>query len=94
MKVITLGTGGPIPSPDRHSACTVVRIGEETLVFDTGERIREPKELHAAILRMTNGSVYYHFLEALRRPPVGKDDFSAWLMSAVAMSGVPIAQPV
>ncbi|MCC6212476.1 MAG: MBL fold metallo-hydrolase [Burkholderiales bacterium] len=36
MKVITLGTGGPIPSPDRHSACTLVRIGEDTLVFDTG----------------------------------------------------------
>ena len=31
---------------------------------------------------MTNGSVYYHFLEALRRPPVGKDDFSAWLLDA------------
>jgi len=66
-----------------------VRAGDEfqfkqatTLVFDTGERIREPKELHQAILRMTNGSVYYHFLEALRRPPVGKDDFSAWLMGA------------
>jgi hypothetical protein len=29
---------------------------------------------------MTNGSVYYHFLEALRRPPVGKDDFSTWLL--------------
>ena len=29
---------------------------------------------------MTNSSVYYHFLEARRRPPTGKDDFSAWLM--------------
>jgi hypothetical protein len=28
---------------------------------------------------MTNGSVYYHFLEARRRTPAGKDDFSAWL---------------
>jgi len=24
--------------------------------------------------------VYYHFLEARRRPPIGKDDFTAWLM--------------
>ena len=64
-----------------------VRPGDEflfkeamTVVFDTGERIHAPKELAPAIRRMTNGSVYYHFLEALRRPPVGKDDFSAWIL--------------
>jgi len=63
-----------------------VRHGDEflfkqatTVVFDTGERVQQPRELASAIRRMTNGSVYYHFLEALRRPPVGKDDFSAWL---------------
>lgn len=28
---------------------------------------------------MTNGSVYYHFLEARRRLAGGIDDFSAWL---------------
>lgn len=66
-----------------------VRAGDEflfkeatTLVFDTGERVRNPKELAPAIQRMTNGSIYYHFLEALRRTPVGKDDFSAWLLNA------------
>jgi len=68
-----------------------VRPGDEflfkqstTVVFDTGERIQDPKDLHDAIRRMTNGSVYYHFLEALRRPPVGKDDFSTWLMDGGA----------
>ena len=30
---------------------------------------------------MTNGSIYFHFLEARRRDPVGMDDFSAWLKS-------------
>ena len=29
---------------------------------------------------MTAGSVYFHFLEARRRPPFGKDDFTAWLL--------------
>jgi hypothetical protein len=64
-----------------------VRPGDEfifreaiTVIFDTGERIRNPRELPSAILRMTDGSIYYHFLEALRRPPVGKDDFSVWLL--------------
>lgn len=66
-----------------------VRPGDEflfkestTVVFDTGERIRDPRELATAILGMTDGSIYYHFLEALRRPPLGKDDFSGWLLEA------------
>ncbi|MBI5576686.1 MAG: hypothetical protein HY896_10045 [Deltaproteobacteria bacterium] len=66
-----------------------VRHGDEflfmeatTVVFDTGDFIHAPLDLAPAILRMTNGSIYYHFLEALRRPPVGKDDFSAWLSEA------------
>ena len=64
-----------------------VRPGDEflckeakTVVFDTGERIQAPHELAQAVLKMTNGSIYYHFLEALRRPPVKMDDFSAWLL--------------
>jgi hypothetical protein len=77
---------------DRLGELTVipwVRPGDEflfkeatTVVFDTGERIRHPRELVPAIQRMTNGSIYYHFLEALRRPPIRKDDFSAWLLEA------------
>ena len=50
-----------------------------TVVFDTGMRITHPGELAASIGAMTGGSVYYHFLEARRRPPFGKDDFTAWL---------------
>ena len=50
-----------------------------TVVFDTGKRVKQPEELPAAIEKMTNGSIYFHFLEALRRDPVGYDDFSAWL---------------
>ena len=51
-----------------------------TVVFDTGIRITHPRELAAAIGAMTAGSVYFHFLEARRRPPFGKDDFTAWLL--------------
>lgn len=50
-----------------------------TVVFDTGVRITDPRGLAPAIRRMTTGSVYYHFLEARRREPWGKDDFRAWL---------------
>lgn len=64
-----------------------VRPGDEfrfkeaiTVVFGTGERVLAPQELAPMIMKMTNGSIYYHFLESRRRPPFGKDDFSAWLM--------------
>jgi hypothetical protein len=51
-----------------------------TVMFDTGIRISHPRELAASIGAMTGGSVYFHFLEARRRPPFGKDDFTAWLL--------------
>ncbi len=51
-----------------------------TVVFDTGIRISYPGEFAPAIGAMTGGSVYFHFLEARRRPPIGKDDFTAWLL--------------
>jgi len=51
-----------------------------TVVFDTGIRVTHPRELAASIGAMTGGSVYFHFLEARRRPPFGKDDFTAWLL--------------
>ena len=51
-----------------------------TVVFSAGIRITQPSRLGAFIRRMTNGSVYFHFLEARRRPPLGRDDFTAWLM--------------
>jgi hypothetical protein len=50
-----------------------------TVVFDTEERIGSPNELCAAIGRMTNGSIYYHFLEARRRTQTRTDDFTTWL---------------
>jgi len=54
-------------------------VEASTVVFDTGERVLHPKDLGAAIRAMTTGSIYYHFLEARRRPPQYVDDFSAWL---------------
>lgn len=74
---------------DRLSELTIIpwaRPGHEfyfmeasTVVFDTGERILHPRDLGAAIGAMTTGSIYYHFLEARRRPPRCVDDFSSWM---------------
>jgi len=51
-----------------------------TVMFSTGVRISHPSELADAVRKMTNGSIYFHFLEARRRPTIGKDDFTSWLL--------------
>lgn len=53
-----------------------------TIAFDTGERVLHPRDLAPAVRRMTNSSVYFHFLEARRRPPLRMDDFTPWLREA------------
>ena len=67
-----------------------------TVAFETAQRISRPSEMAGAIKEMGNGSIYFHFLEGLRRPPLHKDDFSAWLLDqgevgehfAKAISGI------
>jgi len=49
------------------------------VVFDTYRRLADPFELAAALPEMSVGSVFYHFVDARRRGPVGMDDFRAWL---------------
>jgi hypothetical protein len=50
-----------------------------TVIFDTGDMIEEPSQLPMKISNMTNGSIFYHYIEARRRPPYCLDDFSTWL---------------
>lgn len=51
-----------------------------TVVFDTARRLADPAELRTAVPEMSVGSIFYHFIDARRRDPVGADDFRAWLM--------------
>ncbi|NLG66701.1 MAG: hypothetical protein GX536_03195 [Actinobacteria bacterium] len=52
------------------------------VVFDTGVRLSSPDQLAPAVAAMTTGSVFYHFIDARRRTPLGLDDFRAWLLDA------------
>jgi ribonuclease Z len=36
LKVVLLGTGGPRPDPRRNGPAAIIRVGDETLLFDTG----------------------------------------------------------
>jgi len=52
------------------------------VVFDTHRVLAHPRELLDALPHMSLGTVFYHFVDARRREPVGKDDFSTWLGGA------------
>jgi len=54
-------------------------IRSTLVVLDTGTRLETPEALGAALARFSPGSLFYHFIDALRRPPEGADDFRAWL---------------
>lgn len=54
-------------------------IRSQLVVFDTHRSIAHPRDLAHAVRTMSIGSIYYHFISARRRPPVGLDDFQAWL---------------
>ncbi|PWB69798.1 hypothetical protein C3F09_10035 [candidate division GN15 bacterium] len=49
-----------------------------TVAFETGVRVSRPADMADAVRAMTNGSIFFHYLEALKRPPIHKDDFTAW----------------
>jgi hypothetical protein len=49
------------------------------VVFDTKQRIAEPRMLPQVLPSLSLSSIFYHFIDARRRPPEGVDDFSAWL---------------
>lgn len=50
-----------------------------TVSFDTGRRLAQPAELATIVPTLSLGSIFYHFVDARRREPLGVDDFRAWL---------------
>lgn len=53
----------------------------QLVVIDTGFRVEDPAGLNKAVREMSEGSVYYHFIDARRRNEERCDDFSAWVRS-------------
>jgi hypothetical protein len=49
------------------------------VVFDTGRRIRDPRDLASVVPTLSLGSIYYHVIDARRREPQRVDDFRTWL---------------
>lgn len=54
-------------------------IRSQTVVFDTGIKVRDPKQLVKAIPGITLSSVFYHCIDARRRTAEHKGDIVVWL---------------
>ncbi len=54
-------------------------LKSKIVVFDSGRRLEDPKDLPGLIPDLSQGSIFYHFIDARRRTPERCDDFSAWL---------------
>ncbi len=54
-------------------------VRSKIVVMDTGTRIDDPQELKDMISRMPISAIFYHFIDARRRTPDRRDDFSQWL---------------
>lgn len=54
-------------------------VRSQIVVFDTGLRVATVDDLTSLTPHMSRGSVFYHFIDARRRTPLKKNDFSMWL---------------
>lgn len=52
----------------------------QIVVFNAQATLFEPADLVEALPRMSLGSIFYHFIDARRRPPFGVSDFNQWLV--------------
>lgn len=54
-------------------------VCSQIVVFGTERQLRQPVELVSATMELSVSSIFYHFIDARRRTPDGRDDFSDWL---------------
>ncbi len=56
-------------------------IQSRIIILNTPHSITNPTDLIGVLPLMSPSSVFYHFIDAKRRTPNSKDDFSTWLSS-------------
>ncbi len=83
MDVILLGTGSPLPSPDRAGPSTLVRVAGQDLLFDCGRGVL----MRAAAVGLGAPAITRVFLTHLHSDHV--TDFNDLITSRWALSPVP-----
>lgn len=66
-------------------------VRSQIVVFDSGIRLIEPERLLEFLPHLSLGSIFYHFIDARRRTPESRNDFSLWL-SRLGEAYIPLAQ--
>jgi len=54
-------------------------VRSQIVVFSTAYMAVRPEELTEIIPKLSKSAIFYHFIDAHRRAPLGQDDFSTWL---------------
>lgn len=54
-------------------------VRSQIVVFGTDRAIQRPEELSSVVPHLSNGSIFYHFIDARRRTKGHLDDFKTWL---------------
>lgn len=54
-------------------------VCSQIVVFDTHRVVSRPEELSRILPELSTSSIFYHFIDAQRRTPDRRDDFSDWL---------------
>jgi Family of unknown function (DUF5752) len=54
-------------------------LRSQLVIFSTGLSASDPAALARLVPALSPGAVYFHFVEARLREPLGEDDLSAWL---------------
>lgn len=88
MKVTLLGTGSPIPSPDRAGPATLVQAGAVNLVFDAGRGV---------LMRLAAAALIPPFVHRLLLTHLHSDhttDFNDFVTTRWAMSPVESPLPI
>jgi hypothetical protein len=54
-------------------------LRSQFVIIHTGVSAHSPEALGALIPSLSTGAIFFHYIDARRRPPLRVDDFSAWL---------------
>lgn len=92
IDVILLGTGSPLPSPDRAGPSTLVRAGGQTFLFDTGRGVSLRLAAAGVVAPMLTSVLLTH-LHSDHITDLNDMVTSRWVMSP-APNPLPILGPV
>jgi hypothetical protein len=67
------------PASWNHAQDPLHFTSSQIVVFDSHVAAQTPEELAQHLPGLSPGSIFYHFIDARARPPIGRDDFSVWL---------------